>query len=216
MKRLMLLCVFVMALLVAGCAQVTSEIKVDSDFGGSWQATIQAPAPISKDDILSAVADKKEGTQSIDVIKIKLVPVDATGKEISGDTPGMRSQSWKLKTKFANKDELASISKIAFGRSNGDKAINVIYPYGDDPDVYMFNLGQASGTTTITVPGTIIKESVGKGMVKSDDTIVFAQGTPIKFQFKKSGSWGIIIGGVLAIVVVAGGFVWYRRRQAAA
>lgn len=40
MKRLMLLCVFVMALLVAGCAQVTSEIKVDSDFGGSWQATI--------------------------------------------------------------------------------------------------------------------------------------------------------------------------------
>lgn len=93
--------------------------------------------------------------------------------------------------------------------------INVIYPYGDDPDMYTFNLGKASGATTIEVDGKIIKESIGKGILKNDDTVIYAAGDPIYFQFKKDGSSGLLIGGALGIVVLAGiGYVIYRRRQA--
>ena len=42
MKRLVFLCFALLMLVLAGCAQVTSEIEVKSDFSGEWKATIQS------------------------------------------------------------------------------------------------------------------------------------------------------------------------------
>lgn len=215
MKRLMLLCLALFALLAVGCAQVTSEIKVDSDFSGEWNATIQAPVPISKGDLLSAVTKSSKKQPQIDLKKIELEAIGPDGKELDADKPGVQAQTWKLEAKFDNKDELAQMSAAVFGRNSNSK-INVIYPYGDDPDVYTFNLGEASGATTIEVDGKIIKESVGKGLLKDDDTVIYAAGDTIKFQFKKESSFGSIIGGIIVIAVLAGiGYVIYRRRQTA-
>lgn len=214
MKRLVFLCLAFVMLLMAGCAQVTSEIEVNSDFSGEWKATIQSPVPISKGDLLSAVTQNSKGQTPIDISKVKLEPIGPDGKELKGDSTTLQSQTWKLEAKFANKDELAQMSAAVFGR-NSDAKINVIYPYGDDSDVYTFNLGKASGATTIEVDGKIIKESIGKGILKDDDTVIYAAGDPIYFQFKKDGNTGLMIGGALAIVVLAGiGYVVYRRRQA--
>lgn len=201
-------------MLAAGCAQVTSEIEVKSDFSGEWKATIQSPVPISKGDLLSAVTQNSNGQAPIDISKVELEAIGPDGKELKGDSATVQSQMWKLEAKFANKDELAKMSAAVFGR-NPDAKINVIYPYGDDPDMYTFNLGKASGATTIEVDGKIIKESIGKGILKNDDTVIYAAGDPIYFQFKKDGSSGLLIGGALGIVVLAGiGYVIYRRRQA--
>ena len=214
MKRLVLLCLALCLLLAAGCAQVTSEIEVKSDFSGEWKATIQSPVPISKGDLLSAVTQNSNGQAPIDISKVELEAIGPDGKELKGDSATVQSQMWKLEAKFANKDELAKMSAAVFGR-NPDAKINVIYPYGDDPDMYTFNLGKASGATTIEVDGKIIKESIGKGILKNDDTVIYAAGDPIYFQFKKDGSSGLLIGGALGIVVLAGiGYVIYRRRQA--
>ena len=214
MKRLVFLCLALCLLLAAGCAQVTSEIEVKSDFSGEWKATIQSPVPISKRDLLSAVTQNSNGQASIDISKVELEAIGPDGKELKGDSATVQSQMWKLEAKFANKDELAKMSAAVFGR-NPDAKINVIYPYGDDPDMYTFNLGKASGATTIEVDGKIIKESIGKGILKNDDTVIYAAGDPIYFQFKKDGSSGLLIGGALGIVVLAGiGYVIYRRRQA--
>lgn len=214
MKRLVFLCLALCLLLAAGCAQVTSEIEVKSDFSGEWKATIQSPVPISKGDLLSAVTQNSNGQASIDISKVELEAIGPDGKELKGDSATVQSQMWKLEAKFANKDELAKMSAAVFGR-NPDAKINVIYPYGDDPDMYTFNLGKASGATTIEVDGKIIKESIGKGILKNDDTVIYATGDPIYFQFKKDGSSGLLIGGALGIVVLAGiGYVIYRRRQA--
>lgn len=214
MKRLVFLCLALCLLLAAGCAQVTSEIEVKSDFSGEWKATIQSPVPISKGDLLSAVIQNSNGQASIDISKVELEAIGPDGKELKGDSATVQSQMWKLEAKFANKDELAKMSAAVFGR-NPDAKINVIYPYGDDPDMYTFNLGKASGATTIEVDGKIIKESIGKGILKNDDTVIYAAGDPICFQFKKDGSSGLLIGGALGIVVLAGiGYVIYRRRQA--
>lgn len=214
MKRLVFLCLALCLLLAAGCAQVTSEIEVKSDFSGEWKATIQSPVPISKGDLLSAVTQNSNGQASIDISKVELEAIGPDGKELKGDSATVQSQMWKLEAKFANKDELAKMSAAVFGR-NPDVKINVIYPYGDDPDMYTFNLGKASGATTIEVDGKIIKESIGKGILKNDDTVIYAAGDPIYFQFKKDGSSGLLIGGALGIVVLAGiGYVIYRRRQA--
>ena len=80
--------------------------------------------------------------------------------------------------------------------------------------MYTFNLGKASGATTIEVDGKIIKESIGKGILKDDDTVIYAAGDPIYFQFKKGGNMGLFIGGALGLVILAGvGYVFYRRRQ---
>ena len=214
MKRLVFLCLALCLLLAAGCAQVTSEIEVKSDFSGEWKATIQSPVPISKGDLLSAVTQNSNGQAPIDISKVELEAIGPDGKELKGDSATVQSQMWKLEAKFANKDELAKMSAAVFGR-NPDAKINVIYPYGDDPDMYTFNLGKASGATTIEVDGKIIKESIGKGILKNDDTDIYAAGDPIYFQFKKDGSSGLLIGGALGIVVLAGiGYVIYRRRQA--
>ncbi|WP_296334108.1 hypothetical protein [Veillonella sp. LMAG:2] len=214
MKRLVFLCLALCLLLAAGCAQVTSEIEVKSDFSGEWKATIQSPVPISKGDLLSAVTQNSNGQASIDISKVELEAIGPDGKELKGDSATVQSQMWKLEAKYANKDELAKMSAAVFGR-NPDAKINVIYPYGDDPDMYTFNLGKASGATTIEVDGKIIKESIGKGILKNDDTVIYAAGDPIYFQFKKDGSSGLLIGGALGIVVLAGiGYVIYRRRQA--
>lgn len=214
MKRLVFLCLALCLLLAAGCAQVTSEIEVKSDFSGEWKATIQSPVPISKGDLLSAVTQNSNGQAPIDISKVELEAIGPDGKELKGDSATVQSQMWKLEAKFANKDELAKMSAAVFGR-NPDAKINVIYPYGDDPDMYTFNLGKASGATTIEVDGKIIKESIGKGILKDDDTVIYAAGDPIYFQFKKDGSSGLLIGGALGIVVLAGiGYVIYRRRQA--
>lgn len=214
MKRLVFLCLALCLLLAAGCAQVTSEIEVKSDFSGEWKATIQSPVPISKGDLLSAVTQNSNGQAPIDISKVELEAIGPDGKELKGDSATVQSQMWKLEAKFANKDELAKMSAAVFGR-NPDAKINVIYPYGDDPDMYTFNLGKASGATTIEVDGKIIKESFGKGILKNDDTVIYAAGDPIYFQFKKDGSSGLLIGGALGIVVLAGiGYVIYRRRQA--
>ena len=214
MKRLVFLCLALCLLLAAGCAQVTSEIEVKSDFSGEWKATIQSPVPISKGDLLSAVTQNSNGQAPIDISKVELEAIGPDGKELKGDSATVQSQMWKLEAKFANKDELAKMSAAVFGR-NPDAKINVIYPYGDDPDMYTFNLGKASGATTIEVDGKIIKESIGKGILKNDDTVIYAAGDPIYFQFKKDGGSGLLIGGALGIVVLAGiGYVIYRRRQA--
>lgn len=214
MKRLVFLCLALCLLLAAGCAQVTSEIEVKSDFSGEWKATIQSPVPISKGDLLSAVTQNSNGQAPIDISKVELEAIGPDGKELKGDSATVQSQMWKLEAKYANKDELAKMSAAVFGR-NPDAKINVIYPYGDDPDMYTFNLGKASGATTIEVDGKIIKESIGKGILKNDDTVIYAAGDPIYFQFKKDGSSGLLIGGALGIVVLAGiGYVIYRRRQA--
>ena len=214
MKPLVFLCLALCLLLAAGCAQVTSEIEVKSDFSGEWKATIQSPVPISKGDLLSAVTQNSNGQAPIDISKVELEAIGPDGKELKGDSATVQSQMWKLEAKFANKDELAKMSAAVFGR-NPDAKINVIYPYGDDPDMYTFNLGKASGATTIEVDGKIIKESIGKGILKNDDTVIYAAGDPIYFQFKKDGSSGLLIGGALGIVVLAGiGYVIYRRRQA--
>lgn len=214
MKRLVFLCLALCLLLAAGCAQVTSEIEVKSDFSGEWKATIQSPVPISKGDLLSAVTQNSNGQAPIDISKVELEAIGPDGKELKGDSATVQSQMWKLEAKFANKDELAKMSAAVFGR-NPDAKINVIYPYGDDPDMYTFNLGKASGATTIEVDGKIIKESIGKGILKNVDTVIYAAGDPIYFQFKKDGSSGLLIGGALGIVVLAGiGYVIYRRRQA--
>lgn len=214
MKRLVFLCLALCLLLAAGCAQVTSEIEVKSDFSGEWKATIQSPVPISKGDLLSAVTQNSNGQAPIDISKVELEAIGPDGKELKGDSATVQSQMWKLEAKFANKDELAKMSAAVFGR-NPDAKINEIYPYGDDPDMYTFNLGKASGATTIEVDGKIIKESIGKGILKNDDTVIYAAGDPIYFQFKKDGSSGLLIGGALGIVVLAGiGYVIYRRRQA--
>lgn len=214
MKRLVFLCLALCLLLAAGCAQVTSEIEVKSDFSGEWKATIQSPVPISKGDLLSAVTQNSNGQAPIDISKVELEAIGPDGKELKGDSATVQSQMWKLEAKFANKDELAKMSAAVFGR-NPDAKINVIYPYGDDPDMYTFNLGKASGATTIEVDGKIIKESIGKGILKNDDTVIYAAGDPIYFQFKKDGSSGLLIGGALGIVVLAGiGYVIYRCRQA--
>lgn len=214
MKRLVFLCLALCLLLAAGCAQVTSEIEVKSDFSGEWKATIQSPVPISKGDLLSAVTQNSNGQAPIDISKVELEAIGPDGKELKGDSATVQSQMWKLEAKFANKDELAKMSAAVFGR-NPDAKINVIYPYGDDPDMYTFNLGKASGATTIEVDGKIIKESIGKGILKNDDTVIYAAGDPIYFQFKNDGSSGLLIGGALGIVVLAGiGYVIYRRCQA--
>lgn len=50
-KLLFLLCSFCM-ILVSGCVKIDSDIKVNSDFSGKWQAVVQSQVgPLSRGDV---------------------------------------------------------------------------------------------------------------------------------------------------------------------
>ena len=143
---------------------------------------------------------------------IKLEAVDPTGKEINDRDGTVRSGNWKITAKFDDDKELTKTYRIIYGALGSTPAENVIFPYGDESNEYMFYMGKSFGTTKITVDGDIKKEFETDGVVK-DDTITFVKDKEIRFVFTTASHF--FRNTIIAIIVIGGaigGFIVWKRR----
>ena len=238
MKKWKLLGLACSLFVLAGCASLDSNIEVDNDFSGKWESQLQIPEPMSKVELESALQDslQKEAKGSVPVGKlddkktkekiqkdqqalkefadkhIKLEAVDPTGKEINDKDGTVRSSNWKITAKFDDDKELTKTYRIIYGALGSTPAENVIFPYGDESNEYMFYMGKSFGTTKITVDGDIKKEFETDGVVK-DDMITFVKDKEIRFVFTTASHF--FRNTIIAIIVIGGaigGFIVWKRR----
>ena len=238
MKKWKLLGLACSLFVLAGCASMDSNIEVDNDFSGKWESQLQIPQPMSRVELESTLQDslQKEAKGSVSIKKldnkettdkiqkvqqelkefadkhIKLVAVDPTGKEISDKDGTIKSDNWKITAKFDDDKELTKTYKIIYGALGNSSAKNVISPYGDESNEYMFYMGKSFGTTKITVDGDIKKDFETDGVIK-DNTITFVKDKEIRFVFTKASHF--FRNTMIAIVIIGGaigGFIVWKRR----
>ena len=211
-----------------------STIQVDSDFSGKWEAQLHIPESLSKSDIESGfdgslskiindhkhIGDdsfeekqnrEKESLKQFSAKHIKLEAIDSNGTVLSNQVDA-RSEHWKITASFSDESELTNSYRIIYGAIDRPEALHVIYPYGEENNAYMFNMGRSYGTTTITVDGDIKTDFKTDGVVNGN-TITFEKDKNIRFVFLKASHTirnvmiGIVIFGVLVVAYI----LWRKR-----
>ena len=234
MKQWKLLALGCALLALTGCASMDSTIQVDSDFSGKWEAQLHIPESLSKSDIESGfdgslskiindhkhIGDdsfeekqnkEKESLKQFSAKHIKLEAIDSNGTVLSNQLDA-RSEHWKITASFSDESELTNSYRIIYGAIDRPEALHVIYPYGEENNAYMFNMGLSYGTTTITVDGDIKTDFKTDGVVNGN-TITFEKDKNIRFVFLKASHTirnvmiGIVIFGVLVVAYI----LWRKR-----
>ena len=234
MKQWKLLALGCALLALTGCASMDSTIQVDSDFSGKWEAQLHIPESLSKSDIESGfdgslskiindhkhIGDdsfeekqnrEKESLKQFSAKHIKLEAIDSNGTVLSNQVDA-RSEHWKITASFSDESELTNSYRIIYGAIDRPEALHVIYPYGEESNAYMFNMGRSYGTTTITVDGDFKTDFKTDGIVNGN-TITFEKDKNIRFVFLKASHTirnvmiGIVIFGVLVVAYI----LWRKR-----
>ena len=142
---------------------------------------------------------------------IKVEPVDETGK-ILNHQADTKSEYWKITASFSDESELTNNYRIIYGAIDKPEALHVIYPYGEENNAYMFNMGRSYGTTTITIDGDIKTDFKTDGVVNGN-TITFEKDQNIRFVFLKASHTvrNVLIGLVVLGVVLGAYMIWRKR-----
>ena len=144
---------------------------------------------------------------------IKVEPVDETGKILNYQADA-KSEYWKITASFSDESELTNSYRIIYGAIDRPEALHVIYPYGEENNAYMFNMGRSYGTTTVTVDGDIKIDFKTDGVVNGN-TITFEKDQNIRFVFLKASHTvrNVLIGSVVLGVVLGAYMIWRKRGQ---
>ena len=128
--KMIFLCCFLVVL--AGCGTIDSDIEIDNDFKGKWEATVDIGGEKSKEEIiqffeksLQTTAVNEEGkllkeTGEAEEIEsyanefIKLEPLDANGRVISSKDDSVKSSTWRVTAIFQNEKELLNAYRIIY------------------------------------------------------------------------------------------------------
>ena len=234
MKQWKLLALGCALLALTGCASMDSTIQVDSDFSGKWEAQLHVPEPLSKTDIEGGFDDsvrkiiqerkhigddtfeekqnkEKEALKQFSAKHIKLEAIDSNGKALPNQVEA-RSEHWKITASFSDESELTNSYRIIYGAIDRPEVLHVIYPYGEESNAYMVNMGRSYGTTTITVDGEIKTDFKTDGVVNGN-IITFEKDKNIRFVFlKASHTIRNVMIGVVVFVVVVGAYILWRKR----
>lgn len=202
-KLLFLLCSFCM-ILVSGCVKIDSDIKVNSDFSGKWQAVVQSQVgPLSRGDVEQEI--RKTGLTGYTVY-----PISNEGKVIKDKEAKGAFNNWQIEADFKNSQELAKLGH-ALGTVGGRDIRDVITPLPDNDKVYKFSLGRSPGVTKITLDADISKDTIGGGTLEGN-TVTYQEGQEIYFQFTKNTPVLAYIGYFIGFAVLAGGS-WYLYKR---
>lgn len=207
MKRLYLMMLSVCMLLLSGCATIDSDVKIDRDGSGTWDAKISSQAGPLPKEVISEIIDK----YSVKDATVKAL--DKEGKEVAVEDGDKTPYNvWTVKSKFNNVEELTNVRDAMTIR---DKNKGPLIPLEKTTSgSYIVDLGTSLGKTTVTVSGEIDPVSVQTGELTSKNTATFTQNSHIRFIFKPDHGWLFYIGiGVAIIAVIGGGYIFYLRRK---
>ena len=207
MRRLSLIILSFCMLLLSGCATIDSDVKIDSDGSGTWNAQVKSQAgPLPKDSITEIINE-----YNIQDYTIKAL--DDQGKEITVDDGDKTPYNvWTVKSKFNNVEEHNKVRDAMTLRNKNQGPLLALEKTTSGS--YIVDLGTSQGKTTVTVSGEIDPVSVQTGTLTDKNTVTFTQNSHIRFIFKPSHSWLFYIGiGVAIIAVIGGGYIFYLRRK---
>ena len=207
MRQLSLMILSLCMLLLSGCATIDSDVKIDSDGSGTWNAQVKSQAgPLPKDSITEIINE-----YNIQDYTIKAL--DDQGKEITVDDGDKTPYNvWAVKSKFNNVEELNKVRDAMTLRNKNQGPLLALEKTTSGS--YIVDLGTSQGKTTVTVSGEIDPVSVQTGTLTDKNTVTFTQNSHIRFIFKPSHSWLFYIGiGVAIIAVIGGGYIFYLRRK---
>lgn len=207
MRKFSLMILSLCMLLLSGCATIDSDVKIDNDGSGTWNAQINSQAgPLPKDSITEIIKE-----YNIQDYTIKAL--DDQGKEITvNDGDETPYNVWTIKSKFSNVEELNKVRDAMTLRNKNQGPLLALEKTTSGS--YIVDLGTSQGKTTVTVSGEIDPVSVQTGTLTDKNTVTFTQNSHIRFIFKPNHSWLFYIGiGVAIVAVIGGGYIFYLRRK---
>lgn len=207
MRNLCLMILSVCMLLLSGCATIDSDIKINRDGSGTWDAKVKSQAgPLAKDSI-SEILSK----YSVQDATVKAL--DREGKEISVEDGDKTPYNvWTVKSKFKDVEELNKVRDAMTLRDKNQGPSLALEKTTSGS--YIVDLGTSLGETTVTVSGEIDPVSVQTGSLTNKNTVTFSQNSHIRFIFKPDHGWLFYIGiGAAIALVIGGGYIFYLRRK---
>lgn len=210
MRKLCMCMLMVLSFLLTGCVHIFTDIDLNRDMSGTWKSEMFLEMNMSEQEVRQSL--DKAGVKDYTLRSIKKTFKDSKGnsKEVTG---------FEFEKKFdSDLDLLQLVNQLADATSGTiPHRKSVLQRSTEDEDIYIFNLGRSTERTTITVPGTIIKDSIGEGTLKSSDKVEYTSGQKINFRFEKSSifmvifKWILIICGL--ILLLGAGLIFYLRRK---
>ena len=207
MRRLSLIILSFCMLLLSGCATIDSDVKIDSDGSGTWNAQVKSQAgPLPKETITEILTENNVQNYTINAL-------DDQGKVVTvEDGDNTPYNIWTVKTKFNDVETLNKVRDAMTLRNKNQGPLLALEKTTSGS--YIVDLGTSQGKTTVTVSGEIDPVSVQTGTLTDKNTVTFTQNSHIRFIFKPSHSWLFYIGiGVAIIAVIGGGYIFYLRRK---
>lgn len=207
MRKLPLMILSLCMLLLSGCATIDSDVKIDSDGSGTWNAQVKSQAgPLPKESITEILTENNVQNYTIDAL-------DDQGKEVTvEDGDNTPYNSWTVKTTFNDVETLNKVRDAMTLRNKNQGPLLALEK--TTSGTYIVDLGTSQGKTTVTVSGEIDPVSVQTGTLTDKNTVTFTQNSHIRFIFKPSHGWLFYIGIGVAIVAVIGGvYIFYLRRK---
>lgn len=207
MRKLPLMILSLCMLLLSGCATIDSDVKIDSDGSGTWNAQVKSQAgPLPKESITEILTENNVQNYTINAL-------DDQGKEVTvEDGDNTPYNSWTVKTTFNDVETLNKVRDAMTLRNKNQGPLLALEK--TTSGTYIVDLGTSQGKTTVTISGEIDPVSVQTGTLTDKNTVTFTQNSHIRFIFKPSHGWLFYIGIGVAIVAVIGGvYIFYLRRK---
>ncbi len=207
MRRLSLIILSFCMLLLSGCATIDSDVKIDSDGSGTWNAQVKSQAgPLPKETITEILTENNVQNYTINAL-------DDQEKEVTvEDGDNTPYNIWTVKTKFNDVETLNKVRDAMTLRNKNQGPLLALEKTTSGS--YIVDLGTSQGKTTVTVSGEIDPVSVQTGTLTDKNTVTFTQNSHIRFIFKPSHGWLFYIGiGVAIVAVIGGGYIFYLRRK---
>ena len=207
MRKLPLMILSLCMLLLSGCATIDSDVKIDSDGSGTWNAQVKSQAgPLPKESIIEILTENNVQNYTINAL-------DDQGKEVTvEDGDNTPYNSWTVKTTFNDVETLNKVRDAMTLRNKNQGPLLALEK--TTSGTYIVDLGTSQGKTTVTVSGEIDPASVQTGTLTDKNTVTFTQNSHIRFIFKPSHGWLFYIGiGVAIVAVIGGGYIFYLRRK---
>ena len=207
MRKLPLIILSLCMLLLSGCATIDSDVKIDSDGSGTWNAQVKSQAgPLPKESITEILTENNVQNYTINAL-------DDQGKEVTvEDGDNTPYNSWTVKTTFNDVETLNKVRDAMTLRNKNQGPLLALEK--TTSGTYIVDLGTSQGKTTVTVSGEIDPASVQTGTLTDKNTVTFTQNSHIRFIFKPSHGWLFYIGiGVAIVAVIGGGYIFYLRRK---